>query len=139
MPCSDLKTLPDFDLRKIIQIELEYLVVVRQEKVRQQEASDVRAHRFFLAVNSLLRHFRILNQISACFAESDLLAQDFHASVIVCACGGEAFRVRAQNRVIQFPAQLLSKLEISGILLSKEVKNAFALQRIFRTNEFHDP
>src|SRR5258706_4448025 len=139
MPCSDIKALPALDLPKIIQIELEHLVVVRPEKVRQQEAYDVRAHPLFLAVNSLLRHFRILNQISTRFAESDLLAQDFHASVIVCACGGETFRVRAQNRLIQFPAQLLSKLEISAILLSNEVNNAFALQRILRTNEFHDP
>src|SRR5258708_34281513 len=110
MPCSDLKALPDFDLPKIIQIELEHLVVVRPEKVRQQEAYDVRAHPLFLAVNSLFRHFRILNQISTCLAESDLLAQDFHASVIACACGGGAFRVRAQKRVIDFPDQLFSKL-----------------------------
>src|SRR5450631_3516462 len=114
MPGSDLKALLDFDLSKIIQIELEHLVVVRPEKVRQQEAYDVRAHPLFLAVNSLLRHFRILNRIRTCFAEADLLAQDFHASVIVCACGGEAFRLRAENRVIQFSAQALSKLEISG-------------------------
>src|SRR5258708_24018700 len=122
-----------------MQIELEHLGAVRPEKVRQQESYDLRAQPLFLDVNSLFRHFRILNQISTCLAESDLLAQDFHASVIVCACGGETFRVRAQNRVIQFPAQLLSKLEISAILLIKEVTNAFALQRILRTKEFHDP